>query len=61
MSSTFNYINASGGTSGVIIASRLSQYLPSARIALLEADPNAVDHPKSQRHLRPQRLAPPDT
>jgi len=35
-----------GGTAGVVIASRLHQYLPNARIALLEAGPYEVDHPK---------------
>lgn len=44
-SPNFDYIIIGGGTAGVVIASRLSQYLPDARIALLEAGPNAVDHP----------------
>jgi choline dehydrogenase-like flavoprotein len=43
--STFDYIVVGGGTAGVVIASRLKTYLPDATIALLEAGPNAVDHP----------------
>jgi choline dehydrogenase-like flavoprotein len=46
MNSTYDYIIVGGGTAGVAIASRLKQYLPKARIALLEAGPNAIDHPK---------------
>jgi choline dehydrogenase-like flavoprotein len=46
MSSAYDYIVVGGGTAGVVIAARLSQYIPNARIALLEAGPNAVDHPK---------------
>jgi choline dehydrogenase-like flavoprotein len=46
MSSIYDYIIVGGGTTGVTIAARLKQYLPDSRIALLEAGPNAVDHPK---------------
>jgi choline dehydrogenase-like flavoprotein len=46
MDVTYDYIIVGGGTAGVTIASRLKQYLPDSRIALLEAGPNAVDHPK---------------
>lgn len=46
MESSFDYIIVGGGTAGVVIASRLKQYLPDSRIALVEAGPNAVDHPK---------------
>ena len=44
MNDTFDYIVVGGGTAGVVIASRLKEYLPGARIALLEAGANAVDH-----------------
>ncbi|KAJ4373249.1 hypothetical protein N0V83_003543 [Neocucurbitaria cava] len=46
MDSSFDYIIVGGGTAGVVIAARLSQYLPTCKIALVEAGPNAVDHPK---------------
>ncbi|OAL56192.1 glucose-methanol-choline oxidoreductase-like protein [Pyrenochaeta sp. DS3sAY3a] len=46
MESQFDYIVVGGGTAGVVIASRLKQYLPESRIALVEAGPNAVNHPK---------------
>ncbi|EMD94829.1 hypothetical protein COCC4DRAFT_146974 [Bipolaris maydis ATCC 48331] len=45
MESSFNYVIAGGGTAGVVIASRLKEYLPNSSIALLEAGPNAVDDP----------------
>ena len=45
MPSSFDYIVVGGGTAGVVIAARLKQYLPGSSIALLEAGPNAVDHP----------------
>ncbi|KAF1844328.1 GMC oxidoreductase [Cucurbitaria berberidis CBS 394.84] len=46
MDSSFDYIIVGGGTAGVVIASRLKKYLPDSRIALVEAGPNAVEHPK---------------
>lgn len=46
MSTKYDYIIVGGGTAGVTIASRLKTYLPASRIALIEAGPNAVDHPK---------------
>jgi choline dehydrogenase-like flavoprotein len=45
MDLNYDYIVVGGGTAGVTVASRLKQYLPSSRIALLEAGPNATDHP----------------
>jgi choline dehydrogenase-like flavoprotein len=45
MDTSFDYIIVGGGTAGVVIASRLKQYLPTLRVALVEAGPNAVDHP----------------
>jgi choline dehydrogenase-like flavoprotein len=45
MTSTFDFIIVGGGTAGVVIASRLKSYLPDSSIALIEAGPNAVDHP----------------
>ncbi|KAH7066582.1 hypothetical protein BKA63DRAFT_123525 [Paraphoma chrysanthemicola] len=44
MKNTSDYIIVGGGTAGVVIASRLKQYLPDLSIAILEAGPNAVDH-----------------
>lgn len=43
--SNFDCIVVGGGTAGVVIASRLSQYLPTAKIALFEAGPSELDHP----------------
>lgn len=44
---TFDYIIVGGGTSGCVLASRLSQQLPSSRnrILLLEHGPDALQHP----------------
>lgn len=46
MDSIYDYIIVRGGTAGVVVASRLKQCLPESRITLIEAGPNAVDHPK---------------
>lgn len=46
MTSIFDYTVVGGGTAGVVIASRLKQYLSECSIALLEAGPNTVDHSK---------------
>ncbi|KAG9191557.1 hypothetical protein G6011_10291 [Alternaria panax] len=45
MANSFDYVVVGGGTAGVVIASRLKEYFPDARIVLLEAGANAVDHP----------------
>jgi choline dehydrogenase-like flavoprotein len=41
----YDYIVVGGGTAGVVIASRFSQYLPECSIALVEAGPDAKDDP----------------
>jgi choline dehydrogenase-like flavoprotein len=46
MTSTCDYIIVGGGLAGVTIVSRLKQYLTDSRIALLEAGPNAAEHPE---------------
>ncbi|KAF2737218.1 mitochondrial putative choline dehydrogenase [Polyplosphaeria fusca] len=45
-SSDFDYIIVGGGTAGVVVASRLSQYDPETKVAILEHGPNAIDDPR---------------
>ena len=45
VNSAYDYLVVGGGTAGVLVTSRLKQYVPDSRIALLEAGPNAIDHP----------------
>lgn len=47
----FDYIVVGGGTGGAALAARLSQYLPTASIALIEAGPDITSHPATQTPL----------
>jgi choline dehydrogenase-like flavoprotein len=38
----FDYIIIGGGTAGCVVASRLSEYLPSKKILMIEAGPSDV-------------------
>lgn len=47
----FDYIVVGGGTGGCALATRLSENLPAASIAIVEAGPDITSHPSTQTPL----------
>jgi choline dehydrogenase-like flavoprotein len=45
MTEVADYIVVGGGIGGCVVASRLKQRLPDASVVLIEAGPDASDHP----------------